>query len=92
MLVDDAESQCTPPTHDAIISGFRWLSQGVNPGDVRFLHYSGHGGSLPIEPTSSKPPGSMDQTIFPLDHDQGKKQIRDYVIYDELVSPISCRR
>jgi len=45
-LTDEPENEGTPfyPTHENILSAFKWLTSGNEAGDVLWLSYSGHGG------------------------------------------------
>lgn len=55
------------PTRDNIIRHMAWLTNDVQPGDVLFLHYSGHGGQIR---TSCDAQEKYDQCLIPLDHNQ----------------------
>jgi hypothetical protein len=49
-----------------ILAGITWLTTAVRTGDVLYVHYSGHGGTLP-----SKDPGELfhvDSTWVPVDY------------------------
>ena len=39
VLMDDGQHQ--PPTSANILKGFDWLTEGAQPGDSLFMHYSG---------------------------------------------------
>jgi hypothetical protein len=58
-------------------------------GDSLFLHYSGHGGSIPDDDGDEA--DGMDETMVPVDY-QSAGQIRDDDIYDHLVKkvPAGC--
>jgi len=45
VLTDDHASQ-KKPTKDNILAGLKWLTDGVQPGDQLFFHYSGYGHCL----------------------------------------------
>eukprot|EP00667_Euglena_gracilis_P009787 EG_transcript_9951 len=88
LVLTDSPLSPTQPTRDNILQAFRWLSLGTMPGDIRFLHFSGHGGVVPPEPGTLRSPNSFDQTMIPVDHMNGKRQIRGQVIYQEVVAPL----
>lgn len=62
-LTDDNPS--TMPTRRNIEAAMRWLVEGVQPGDVLFFHYSGHGAQQE-DPHGYEEDG-MNETILPVD-------------------------
>jgi metacaspase-1 len=76
---DDPEHM---PTRANILKGFRWLRQGVKPGDSLILHYSGHGGS--IKDTDGDEEDGMDETLCPVDYATAGVIVDDEV-HDVLV-------
>jgi hypothetical protein len=80
VLLDDGI--CESPTFDAIVSGFAWLTDGAAEGDSLFLHYSGHGGSVPD--ASGDERDGRDETLVPLDF-KTKGQITDDLVLSNLV-------
>lgn len=46
VLMDDGHH--TPPTSRNIMEAMHWLVAGAQAGDDLFMHYSGHGGSMPV--------------------------------------------
>lgn len=73
------------PTAKNIIAGFHWLVGGATPGDVLFLHYSGHGAQQP-DPHGIERDG-MNETILPVDF-QSEGMITDDQISDIVVKPL----
>lgn len=75
VLMDDQRSD--QPTRANLISGARWLVEGVRPGDSLFFHYSGHGAQQ--EDPRGHEEDAMDETILPMDFMQ-----TGHIIDDEL--------
>lgn len=71
------------PTRRNIIDSLRWLAAGVMPGDVLFLHFSGHGAQQ-HDPNGYEEDG-MNETILPCDFDQ------EGMISDELIGELLVR-
>ncbi|KAJ1569477.1 Ca(2+)-dependent cysteine protease, partial [Cladochytrium tenue] len=80
MLLDDRGRE-TParrrPTRANILEAFAWLRDGVQPGDLLYFHYSGHGSQAP----SSDSYESLDETLVPVDYLKAG-QIIDNVPHD----------
>jgi len=78
------------PTKANILEAFRWLTEGAQPGDHLFLHYSGHGGQM--EDKSGDEQDGKDDTLIPCDF-QHTGQITDDQLYAMLVAtlPKGCR-
>lgn len=70
------------PTRDNILKRFGWLVSNNKPGDSLFVHYSGHGGSIPDDDPKEER-DRRDETIYPLDG-----HIRDDDIRKELVDKV----
>lgn len=62
-LTDDNRSAM--PTRSNIEAALRWLVEGVQPGDVLFFHFSGHGAQQE-DPHGFEEDG-MNETIIPVD-------------------------
>lgn len=72
------------PTRQNIINCMAWLTHNVKPGDVLFLHYSGHGVKTPsINDEFEK----FDQCLAPLDFEENEC-IRDDDIFELLVAKL----
>jgi hypothetical protein len=54
------------PTRDAILRALRDAAAATQPGDVLYVHYSGHGGLLQA-PVGRIEPSNKDSTLIPLD-------------------------
>jgi hypothetical protein len=72
----------TLPTKENILEGFRWLINDVKPGDSLFLHYSGHGASIPDQNRDEA--DGMDEALCPVDY-QEEGLIVDDDVYAILV-------
>jgi hypothetical protein len=86
-VVTDSPESPVQPTYEGLLAAFRWLSGGTAAGDARFLHFSGHGGSVPAHAGTLKP-GPMEQTMIPVDHNNGRRQLRGSAIHAALVAPL----
>mmetsp|Transcript_107480 Transcript_107480/g.213427 ORF Transcript_107480/g.213427 Transcript_107480/m.213427 type:complete len:453 (+) Transcript_107480:3-1361(+) len=85
ILTDDGRSRDGLPTRANITEGMRWLTQGAQPGDVLFFHFSGHGGQEE-DPTYTEEDG-YDETLCPTDF-QIAGQIVDTEVLDTLCMPL----
>ncbi|KAJ3342497.1 hypothetical protein HDU93_002256 [Gonapodya sp. JEL0774] len=85
MLTDDLEDEKYRPTYANMISAFKWLIEGAQPGDSLFFHFSGHGGSL--EDSNGDEVDGRDETIMPVDFETAG-HIVDDEIYELLVRPL----
>lgn len=84
VLTDDQKSR-GKPTRQNILAGMQWLTAGVQPGDVLFFHYSGHGAQQQ-DPSYSEEDG-YDETICPCDFESAG-MIVDDEIFDLIVAPL----
>lgn len=73
VLMDDGVHQ--DPTRENIMAAYTAIADDSQPGDVVFLHYSGHGGKLRDDDRGEEDDG-YDETLIPLDYEQAG-QIRD---------------
>eukprot|EP00611_Tribonema_gayanum_P011547 TRINITY_DN2180_c0_g1_i3.p1 TRINITY_DN2180_c0_g1~~TRINITY_DN2180_c0_g1_i3.p1 ORF type:complete len:331 (+),score=134.53 TRINITY_DN2180_c0_g1_i3:1235-2227(+) len=83
VLMDDGKHK--DPTAANLAKAFAWLVDGAQEGDSLFMHYSGHGGSMPDD--ESEEADAKDETMVPLDY-QTVGQIRDDDLYKMLVAPL----
>lgn len=83
IMTDDGRS--TQPTKANIVAGMRWLADGVQPGDLMFLHYSGHGAQQE-DPHHLEEDG-MNETLIPVDFKRAG-MISDDDIFEMLVRPL----
>lgn len=83
LLMDDGEN--IDPTRDNIMEAYARIVEDSEPGDVVYLHYSGHGGKLRDE--SGDEEDGYDETLIPLDY-QTNGQIRDDDLLRHLVIPM----
>ena len=87
VLVEDTgfDGYYAQPTRANIEDSLRWLVSGAAPGDVFFLHYSGHGTSV-RDRTGDETDG-MDEALVPLDY-QDAGMILDDDIYKMCVKTL----
>jgi len=81
VLMDDGYHP--EPTKDAILAAYKKVVAESQPGDSVFLHYSGHGSSVPDD--NGDEADGMDEVLVPLDYQQSG-MIRDDHLYDILVA------
>ncbi|KAK8052480.1 Metacaspase-1 [Apiospora rasikravindrae] len=73
------------PTYENMIKAFESITDKASPGDIVFIHYSGHGGRAvtlvpehkPSNPHRSDHPG-IDETLVPPNFNCGGKYLRDF--------------
>lgn len=80
VLMDDGLH--SDPTRDNIMEAYQKIAADSQPGDVVFLHYSGHGGKLRDD--NGEEADGYDETLIPLDYQQAG-QIRDDDLLRNLV-------
>eukprot|EP00747_Dinoflagellata_sp_TGD_P118799 gnl/TRDRNA2_/TRDRNA2_172893_c7_seq29.p1 gnl/TRDRNA2_/TRDRNA2_172893_c7~~gnl/TRDRNA2_/TRDRNA2_172893_c7_seq29.p1 ORF type:complete len:354 (-),score=46.04 gnl/TRDRNA2_/TRDRNA2_172893_c7_seq29:57-1022(-) len=81
-LTDDDRSAM--PTRQNIEAALRWLVDGVQPGDVLFFHFSGHGAQQE-DPHGYEEDG-MNETILPVDFE------RSGMITDDMIGELVVHR
>lgn len=81
-LTDETEMR---PTKDNILKAIDWLVKDSAPGDLRFLHYSGHGSNVMDRTSEEK--DNRDECICPVDCDK-EGMIIDDVLRVRLVDPL----
>lgn len=84
VLMDDGRHKL--PTKKNILEAFDRLVEYSKPGDVVFIHYSGHGGR--VRDTSGDEADGYDETLIPLDFKRAG-QILDDDLYKRLVLRMS---
>jgi hypothetical protein len=65
-LHENSSNKNLHPTKLNIIKGIEWLLNDTKEGDSLFIHYSGHGGSVPDKDNDEL--DRRDETIIPLDY------------------------
>jgi len=65
-LKETDKNRANHPTRANILREIDWLVSGNTAGDSLFIHYSGHGGSIPDDDHNEEA-DRKDETIFPLD-------------------------
>jgi len=83
ILMDDGQHNA--PTRKNIMDAFTRITQYSEPGDVVFVHYSGHGGR--VEDTSGDEEDGFDETLIPVDF-KSAGQILDDEVFAKLVKPM----
>jgi hypothetical protein len=81
--MDDGQHHA--PTRKNIIDAFTRITQYSKPGDVVFVHYSGHGGR--VKDTSGDEADGFDETLIPVDFKR-TGQILDDDVFKILVKPM----
>ncbi|CAK0894889.1 unnamed protein product, partial [Prorocentrum cordatum] len=82
-LTDDQRGP-SMPTRANIEAALRWLVEGVQPGDVLFFHFSGHGAQQE-DPHGYEEDG-MNETILPVDFKSAG------MMTDDLLGELTVRR
>mmetsp|Transcript_4806 Transcript_4806/g.5489 ORF Transcript_4806/g.5489 Transcript_4806/m.5489 type:complete len:313 (-) Transcript_4806:273-1211(-) len=85
ILMDDGEH--VEPNQANILSAYRRVVALSQPGDVVYLHYSGHGGKLRDD--NNDEDDGYDETLIPLDYNSAG-QIRDDDLLRILVLPMQA--
>lgn len=83
ILMDDGQHNA--PTRRNIMDAFTRITQYSEPGDVVFVHYSGHGGR--VEDTSGDEDDGYDETLIPVDFKKAG-HILDDDVFATLVKPM----
>lgn len=68
------------PTYENMVAAFRQLTEMAQSGDQVYIHYSGHGGSMPSPPQhiALKGPRGLDEALVPADiGDSEARYLRD---------------
>eukprot|EP00591_Stephanopyxis_turris_P006716 CAMPEP_0195515316 /NCGR_PEP_ID=MMETSP0794_2-20130614/6426_1 /TAXON_ID=515487 /ORGANISM="Stephanopyxis turris, Strain CCMP 815" /LENGTH=313 /DNA_ID=CAMNT_0040643719 /DNA_START=44 /DNA_END=985 /DNA_ORIENTATION=- len=81
VLLDDGEHY--DPTKKNIMNALKNLVNKTKSGDAVFVHYSGHGGSVPDKNGDEE--DGMDETLIPVDY-----QTAGQIIDDDLYSSLVC--
>jgi len=84
ILMDDGRHHL--PTKKNILEAFDRIVEYSKPGDVVFIHYSGHGGR--VRDTSGDEADGYDETLIPVDF-QRAGHILDDDLYKRLVTKMS---
>jgi hypothetical protein len=89
VLTDDKDGYGdAPSTGKNILEAMAWLMKGAQGGDSFYVHFSGHGVSLPCyDEGPNKEPDGMDEAYAPTDFDQNGF-IRDDVLFASLIAPL----
>jgi hypothetical protein len=78
---EPSEPRSKWPTFANIVAAFKRITGWANPGDVVYLHYSGHGGRAQTIYPELKGEAGIDEALVPMDIDGGAGQfLRDVQI------------
>jgi hypothetical protein len=84
------------PTHDAIVRELDALAQTAGPGDIIYIHLSGHGSQQPnTNPEEDPEPDGKDEIFLPEDVGLWDKQaqgVKNAIVDDELAPRIAAIR
>eukprot|EP00526_Cylindrotheca_closterium_P017533 CAMPEP_0113638630 /NCGR_PEP_ID=MMETSP0017_2-20120614/20242_1 /TAXON_ID=2856 /ORGANISM="Cylindrotheca closterium" /LENGTH=306 /DNA_ID=CAMNT_0000549757 /DNA_START=84 /DNA_END=1004 /DNA_ORIENTATION=+ /assembly_acc=CAM_ASM_000147 len=83
ILMDDGKHHA--PTRRNIIDAFTRITQYSEPGDIVFIHYSGHGGRVKDENYDEE--DGYDETLIPVDF-KASGHIVDDDVFNVLVKPM----
>eukprot|EP00760_Papus_ankaliazontas_P002519 PhM_4_TR11060/c0_g1_i1/m.90721 len=86
VLTDDQQDWTSTPTKRNIIEAMRWLIDGAVDGDALFMHYSGHGTSVPDRDGDED--DGKDEALVPSDY-KTSGLIVDDDIYDIVVEGLA---
>jgi len=84
ILMDDGEHET--PDKATMVESLKWLVDGASAGDSLFLHYSGHGTSLPDDDGDEA--DGKDEALCPVDYNTGGF-LRDDEAFQHLVAPLA---
>lgn len=87
VLTDDQQNQQFQPTRENILNAMKWLVSGAKPGDVLFLHYSGHGSHQKDQDGDDG--DGRDETICPVDYERAG-MITDDEMHELMVKPLQA--
>jgi hypothetical protein len=74
----DARSAELPPTYENIVNAFKTITDTANPGDIVYIHYSGHGGRVKtIFPELKTGENQYDEGLVPMDVGDRGRYLRD---------------
>jgi Caspase domain len=66
-----------PPTYQNIVDAFSRITATANPGDLVYIHYSGHGGRVKTIFAELKGDGQFDEGLVPMDVGDRGHYLRD---------------
>jgi hypothetical protein len=72
-----AARQEMPPTYQNIVDAFDNITGDANPGDLVYIHYSGHGGRVKTIFPDLKGDGQFDECLVPMDVGNASYYLRD---------------
>lgn len=84
ILIDDDDDQHIQPTKANMLAAYKKIADISKKGDVAFLHYAGHGGSLRDSKFGGDEKDGYDETLIPLDFAKNG-QIRDDELKETLI-------
>jgi Caspase domain len=66
-----------PPTYQNIVAAFDRITSSAKPGDLVYIHYSGHGGRVKTIFPELKGDGQLDECLVPMDVGRDSRYLRD---------------
>lgn len=85
LLMDDDDGDHIDPTNQNIIRAYQDIVNASEPGDVVYLHYSGHGGKVRDDDKDEQ--DGYDETLIPVDF-QTKGMLRDDDLLEYVIKPL----
>jgi hypothetical protein len=82
IVTDNSNDLNKKPTKKNILDWFNWLVKDTKPGDVVWLHYSGHGSNK--KDSTGDEDDNMDETIIPSDYKSAG------IILDDDINNLLC--
>jgi len=64
---EPSEPRTQWPTYENMVEAFEHLTDAAQPGDLVYVHYSGHGGRTPTKFPNLKGPDGLDESLVPTD-------------------------
>lgn len=80
VYMDDGEHEM--PTYENIVAAFKQIVAEAEPGDALYIHYSGHGASIPDDNGDEE--DGKDESLVPVDYPENGL-IRDDDLYEIVV-------
>jgi hypothetical protein len=79
------------PTYDNIVQQLRTVTSTAQPGDIVYIHYSGHGAQAKTVYSELKGTHGLDEAIVPCDIHCGGRYLRDFKLAELLDAMVQRR-